>query len=96
MLNQAPTAVCFFPPESGEKPLPGCLTDNPVIELSSLKEAFDGDGYTLRLFNPDSEEQTVCVTLPALEASFTAALMPLEVLSYRIRGGKAEPCALTD
>lgn len=96
LLNQAPTAVCFFPPESGEKPLPGCLTDNPVIELSSLKEAFDGDGYTLRLFNPDSEEQTVCVTLPALEASFTAALMPLEVLSYRIRGGKAEPCALTD
>lgn len=97
LLNQAPTAVCFFPPQSGQKPLQGCLLDNPVVELSSLKTAFDGNGYTLHLFNPDKETQTVCVTLPVLGgASFTAELKSMEVCAYRVCCGKAEPCALTD
>lgn len=96
VFNQSPTAVCFFPPESGQKPMMGCLLDNPVVELSSLKAAFDGSGYTVRLFNPDQKTQKVQVTLPVLNAAFTAELKPMEVLSYRICGGKAEPCGITE
>ncbi len=96
VLNQPPVAVCFFPPENGQKPMPGCLLDNPAVELAAFKPAFDGNGYILRLFNADQKEQAVRVTLPALDVSFAAQIKPLEVLSYRVSGQKAELCEIID
>ena len=96
LLNQPPMALSFFPKSGGEKPSAGCVLDNPVVELCSLKRAFDGDGYTVRLYNPDLKAQHVRVQLPAFDACFEAALQPMETQTYRIRDGKVEACGITE
>ena len=96
LLNQPPMALSFFPQGAGEKPAAGCVLDNPVVELSSLKRAFDGNGYTVRLYNPDLKAQRVHVRMPAFGAEFETSLQPMEVQTYRVQGGGAEACAITE
>lgn len=70
------------------------MIDNPAIELSSLKAAFDGKGYTIRLFNSTDGSQDCNIALPAFQTEFSIQLGPFEVATYRILDGKAERCEI--
>ncbi len=80
-IHQKPMAVCFFPPQEGEKPKSFCTLDNRSIELVTIKPSKNGKGYILRLFNNLDSVQKASLELPLLGSSYALEMKPFEILT---------------
>ena len=57
-FNRAPMVLSFYPTGAGEIPsVPLGLEENELVNLEAFKQAENGNGYIVRLFNPTGEEQ---------------------------------------
>lgn len=81
--NAPPMALCFFPPGEGAKPVAGAVLSDPVVQLSALKLAEDGDDLVLRLFEPTGRPRATTVTLPFCGARMRVKLGAFEVKTLR-------------
>ncbi len=83
--NEKPFALSFFPDGSGEAPKPGLMLDDDVVQLSAFKQAEDGEGYIIRLYEPTGSPLTTTLSIPALGFEQEVALGGFEVKSLRLR-----------
>jgi len=61
------------------------LTDD-AVQLSALEAAEDGDGLTVRLYEPTGKVRSTTVSIPAPSVSGEVRLGPFEVATYRVGG----------
>lgn len=89
LVHQKPLAMNYFPTGEGKKKESVVVFDNSTVMMTAFKQAEDGNGYIMRIFNPDSENQIVQICIAMLNLNFTAELKPLEFCTYRLRKGEA-------
>ncbi|MEI6149989.1 MAG: glycoside hydrolase family 38 C-terminal domain-containing protein [bacterium] len=66
VLNQKPMSLSFFPSGHGEPPQSGAQVDDPVVQLQAVKQAEDGTGWIVRLFNASAAARTTRLSIPPL------------------------------
>ena len=77
--NEKPFALSFFPHGGGTPPQPGALLSDDVVQVAAFKQAEDGRGYILRLFEPTGQPRATTVTVPALNLTADVALGAFEI-----------------
>ncbi len=93
------------PDERGERAgsparLPA-ITVGPVVQLSAMKPAADGEGYIVRLFEPTGRSREARVRLPGLQVDETVKLSAFEAATYRVTAvpgaaGRMTPVTMTE
>lgn len=72
--NSEPMCLSFYPTGTGELlKKPFSLRDTEIIQMTAFKQAENGDGSIIRLFNPTGENQsaTLCLNDKKLKLEFT-------------------------
>jgi alpha-mannosidase len=64
--NEAPYPLAFSPAGAGKTVLPLIELHDRVIELCAFKQAHDGEGYILRLFEPTGKARSTEIGIPFL------------------------------
>ena len=64
------------------------------IRISALKMAEDGNGWILRLYNPQNETVSTEITAPLIGVTATVVLGHHKVETYRLTEGSLCPCPL--
>jgi alpha-mannosidase len=82
--NEAPMALCVFPPGEGRPLLPGLVLSDDVVQLGAMKCAEDGERLILRLFEPTGDNRTTRVTIPPLALEFDVTLRGFEIKTLAI------------
>lgn len=86
LFNMAPMALSFYPTGTGEKPsVPMVLKETHIVQWTALKQAEDGDGWVVRLFNPTAQAQTA--TLQFADAEVALTFGAYEIKSVRYQNG---------
>lgn len=98
VLNEKPYALSYFPSgtknnEGNECPL---FLEGDQIELSVFKQAEDGKGYIVRLFNPFEREAEADIVSPLIGEKFVLRLAPYEIKTLRLLNGNVEENYLTE
>ena len=84
LFNMAPMALSYYPTGEGEKPaVPMLLSGNSVVQWTALKQAEDGDGWVVRLFNPTAQAQTTTLQFADAEAVLTFVAYEIKSLRYQ-------------
>lgn len=86
--NEKPFALSFFPAGTGKKPKPFLKLSNPVIQVSAVKKAEDGDDIIIRFFEPTGRRRTTTVALEGVPLKFKVHLEGFEVKTYRVNINK--------
>lgn len=94
--NERLLAVNIFPKGEGKIFEPVVILSDSRIRLAACKKAEDGNGYVLRLFNPESETITTQVELPLLGIQATVELKHHQVQTYRTFSEGIRACHLLD
>jgi len=83
--NEAPLPLSFFPCGGGHIPAPLAVLDGDAsIQLTSIKQAEDGRGYILRLFEPTGQPRSATLRLHALGLSQPVQLGSFEIKTLRL------------
>lgn len=98
IFGERPMALSAFPAGDGAATLPPflTLTGDDAVQMTTLKQAADGDGLILRLFDPTADGRSVTLQGAGLAAPLTVTLAPFEVVTLRLRDGVATPCDLME
>lgn len=87
--NENPFVLSFFPTGGGACPPPLATLDDPVVQITALKQAQDSDDYIIRLFEPTGQSRSTVLRVPVLGLTHSVALGPFEIKT--LRGSKAHP-----
>ena len=79
VLNQKPMSLSFFPSGHGEPPQPGAWVNDPVVQLQAMKQAEDGTGWIVRLFNASATARTTRLSIPPLGVKIRVRLGAYEL-----------------
>ncbi len=71
--------LSFFPSGHGEPPQPGAQVDDPVVQLQAVKQAEDGTGWIVRLFNASASARATRLSIPPLEVKTRVRLGAYEL-----------------
>ena len=86
--NQKPFVLSFFPTGAGTAPaLPVVTLEDDVTVLSAFKEAEDGNGHILRIFEPTGRARETVVNLPPLGIRQPVSFGAFEVKTLRLFPG---------
>ncbi|MGC9467135.1 MAG: glycoside hydrolase family 38 C-terminal domain-containing protein [Anaerolineae bacterium] len=77
--NERPFALSFFPHGEGTPVSPGIVLEDTVVQMTAFKQAEDGRGYILRLYEPSGQPRITTVRVPLLDLSEEVALTAFEV-----------------
>jgi alpha-mannosidase len=77
--NEKPFALSFFPHGGGTRPQPGFVLSDDVVLVAAFKQAEDGVGYILRLFEPTGQAHATTVSIPSLDLTADVALGGFEI-----------------
>lgn len=98
--NEEPFILSFFPDGDTKNavnvPPAVLLEGDGEIIMTALKQARGGDGWILRLFNPQDCAASATLASPALAVCRSVRLAPYELQTLLLSNGKAEPCDLID
>ncbi len=88
LLNTHIPSLSFYPPQAGRRDAPVFTLDGDAVLQTAFKQAEDGDGYILRLFNPfDIVAQTV-LRSDVFSLCETLRLNPFEIRTLRLQSEK--------
>ena len=96
LFNQPPMALSVFPSGEGEKPKALLVCDSPVLEVSALKAAGDGDGFILRVYNPTDRPQAGVLSSPCYGCKTKITLGRYEVATFRLTAEGFAPQTLNE
>lgn len=82
--NETPYIFTLTPSGNGEKAGELITIDNPSILISAFKQAEDGRGYTLRLYEGAGEVSQAVVKIPSLGICERVTLNPFELRTYHL------------
>jgi alpha-mannosidase len=83
--NEKPMALSFYPAAIGQKPVSGITLSDDRVLLTAFKEAENGDGFILRLFEPTGTVRTTSLIIPALGMEQPIDMNPFEIKSFLLR-----------
>lgn len=95
-INTRMPAYAFYPPQSGKTNAPVFTLSGDVIEQTAFKQAEDGDGYILRLFNPFDRTAHTELRSEPFGLCETLELTPFEIRTLRLRNGAITETDLTE
>lgn len=95
-FNERPFALNYNPCGDGKALLPCVTIDAQNVQLSCLKQAEDGDGWIVRLYESCGEYITATVALPAWQLEQAIAFMPFEIKTYRLNKCGFHACELLE
>ncbi|WP_217596776.1 alpha-mannosidase [Cohnella sp. GbtcB17] len=97
-LHERPYALSFFPGGLGELPSPGIALEGDRAVLTAFKQAEDGDGYIVRLYEPTAEPGSVLLRIPSLGISQRVDLDGFEIKTFRTdaAGSVLRACTLME
>ena len=97
-LNQAPSALSFFPSGAGQVPVAAPMLDNSCILLQAFKRAEDGEGYIVRLYNAADSLQTARLTYGDgdLISEFTFNGFEIKSVRWLPSTNQCTPCNLIE
>ncbi len=96
VFNEAPYALSINPPGRGEKCPPLLTLDGGAVMVSAFKQAEDGDGYILRLYESMGEETEAHVHIPSHAVEETVSFQPFEIKTFRLHEGKLSSCPMLE
>jgi len=98
IYNEKPTVLSFFPSgkERSERQEPPFRLESETIVLSSFKKAENGEGFILRLFNPESTPASCRIHSKRWNLEWEIAFGAFEVKTFRASDGKWEECDMTE
>jgi alpha-mannosidase len=82
--NETPVVLSFYPAGTGSLPQPLVILSSDTVLLSAAKQAENGEGLALRLFEPSGKAQTVMVRLPWADMEIEVQLNPFEIRTYLV------------
>lgn len=94
--NERMLAFNIFPGGEGQTLDSGLVLSDSRIRVSAFKKAEDGDGYILRVFNPESESIKTKVQMPQFDVCEEIELKHHKVQTYRINHNGMNVCHLLD
>lgn len=97
-LNEQPYLLSFFPHGEGKSAKPLMQLEDETVLCTAFKQAEDGPGYIIRLFEPTGQARTTTVTMPAYHLQHTVKMKGFEIKSLRFlpQTGTIEPCTLME
>ena len=92
-INQGPVALAGNMGPEGFLPLSGSLlhVNPPTVVAQVLKQAEDGDGLVIRLYESSGEAAQATIHLPHLGRKFAARFAPSEIKTYLLPHNLALP-----
>jgi alpha-mannosidase len=96
VFNEKPYALAINPPGRGEKCPPMMTVEGSHVMLSALKQAEDGNGYILRLYESMGETAEARIRIPCLNIGETLSFAPFEIRTFRLTKGNISPCPLLE
>ena len=82
--NEQPFALSFYPSGMGVAPKPAVVFTDEVIQLACFKQAEDGDGFILRLFEPMGQKRTTTIAFPSLSFEHYVEMGAFEIKTLRL------------
>jgi len=82
--NEKLYALSFFPHGGESQPRPGLLLDDDVVQVTAFKQAEDGRGYIIRLFEPTGLARATTISVPSMGLSAPIALKGFEIKTLRL------------
>ena len=82
--NEVPFALSFFPHGGGTRPVPGLSLSDDVVQLTALKQAEDGNGFVIRLFEPTGLARQTTLSVPSHGLSVEVELGGFEIRTLRL------------
>ena len=80
--------LSFFPPgpraESDSVAEPLVVLEDEVVQMSALKQAEDGDGLIVRLFEPTGEARSTRLVVPSLNNKKRIRLKRFQINTWRL------------
>lgn len=95
-FNEKPYALAINPPGRGEKCPPFMTVDGGTVLISALKQAEDGNGYILRLYESMGKAAEARIRFPCLDIDGTLPFAPFEIRTFRLNKGSLLPCPLLE
>ncbi len=95
-FNERPFALSLNPCGDGSKAPAGLTIDAPNVMLSCFKQAEDGDGWIVRVYETQGMETSAVLNLPVCNAAKSIHLKPFEIQTLRLKNGAFEPCELLE
>ena len=86
-LNVQIPALSFYPPQSGRRDAPVFTLDGDDVLQTAFKQAEDGAGYVLRLFNPFDKPARTVLRSDVFSLCETLDLKPFEIRTLRLQTG---------
>ena len=68
------------------------LTDDGAVVMTAFKQAADGDGYILRLYEPTGRALSCRIDIPLMSVSQDIDFSPFELKTFRVVYGSLSPC----
>jgi alpha-mannosidase len=86
--NEKPMAQWFSPCGEGTHPKPFVTLSNPDVQLAALKQAENGEGWIIRLFEPTGNTQKVQLRVQSdKRIQKTLTLQPFEIRTLKFASG---------
>lgn len=82
--NEAPMALPYFPPGTGEKALPSVVVSDTVVQVTAVKKAEENNWLLIRLFEPIGKKTKTRVSVSCLDLSFDVSLKPFEIKTMAV------------
>ncbi len=82
--NERPMALSFFPHGGGGKAGPLFFLDDPVVQVTAIKKAEDGEALILRLFEPTGKARQTVLQLPFAGMRIDLSLGAFEIATLRV------------
>jgi alpha-mannosidase len=70
--------------------------DGGAVMVSALKQAEDGNGYILRLYESMGEAAEAQIRIPCLGINDSIRFAPFEIRTFRLTKGNISPCPLLE
>jgi alpha-mannosidase len=83
--NEKPMVQWFSPSGGGTRPKPFALVSNRNVQITTVKQAENGDGWIIRLFEPTGKPQkTVLRIMAGRPIRRTITLQPFEIKTLKV------------
>lgn len=94
-FNMRPMLLSFYPKAGGNRPTaPVLIQENDCVQMTAFKQAEDGKGYIMRLFNPTESVQRAVVVMKdnKTEVMFGA----FEIKTFIWKNGILKECSIDE
>lgn len=84
--HEEPYALSVSPSGEGRKPAPGVVVNDEAVQVTAVKQAENGRGWVIRLFEPTGHARAVWVLVPFNGARKKVSLTAFEIKTLRFNG----------